>query len=95
MIFSEAADEPRVLSDIYRKFNNELSRVGAKREKRGFRAHITIGRARQPGSVELKPEADILDRDFGAMEVSEVVFMMSHLTPKGPIYTPVQKFSLG
>ncbi len=95
VIFTDAVDEPSVLGELYRKLNDELGRVGARREKRGFRSHVTIGRVRRPGSASLKLGAEMLDRDFGTMEVSEVVFMMSQLTPQGPIYTPVQKFSLG
>ena len=94
VVFAEAVDEPSVLKEIYTKLNGELGRVGVKREKRGFRSHVTIGRVRRPG-VRLALGAEMLNQDFGTMEVSEVVFMMSELTPKGPIYSPVQKFSLG
>ncbi len=94
VIFVKATDDPPSLEEMYRRLNDKLGRVGVRREKRPFRSHVTLGRVRQVGAVTLNLDKTTLERDFGSMEVSELTFMMSQLTPQGPVYTPVQKFSL-
>jgi 2'-5' RNA ligase len=73
------------------------SEVGVKRETRGFKPHVTIGRRRKgvpcPSVQELRDA--VQDENFGTVRVESIVLMESKLTPEGPIYTPVKRFKLG
>lgn len=62
---------------------------GFEREKRPFRAHLTLGRARRQ---ERNPAlasaiADLSEFEAGEARVDRVLLMQSELTPSGPIYT--------
>jgi len=97
VLFAQAADDPPVLARLAGRLNKKLAQFGAKRENRRFRPHLTIGRAKRGGN--LSPLSGIMkqmaDREFGNTRVEEIVFMMSDLTPQGPIYTPLGRMPLG
>jgi len=60
-----------------------------------FSAHLTIGRIKNPRSLE-SFIGRLTDVEFESdeFEVSEVVVFKSDLSPRGPTYTPVAKVSL-
>ncbi len=68
----------------------------AEKEKRGFSAHLTIGRVKAPHSLDrLAPliEAEA-DTAIGSMACDHFSLLKSDLTPQGPIYTTVHRFDL-
>ena len=69
-----------------------LERKGFARERRPFRAHLTLGRARRPGPVAGASSVAVPTRSFA---VEKVVVMESQLRPQGAQYRVVSSFPLG
>jgi 2'-5' RNA ligase len=71
-------------------------REGLPRDQYGFNAHLTIGRIRSDrGAKDLA--AAIMARkglEIGADPVAEFSLVRSTLTPKGPVYDPIEVFRL-
>ncbi len=67
---------------------DRLSKIGSRREKREFKAHLTIGRVKEKKGVDklLKKLERFKDIKFGEATVDRIFIMKSTLTSKGPIY---------
>ncbi|MGD8605540.1 MAG: 2'-5' RNA ligase family protein, partial [Anaerolineales bacterium] len=66
----------------------QLRPLGFPKEKRGFKAHITLARFRQPGPVgELATAASHLDYHSELVKVDRIDLMRSVLSPKGASYS--------
>lgn len=82
---------------ISKKLDRELTKLGFKREKRGFRPHITMARVKGPKNK--KRLAQILKEyegeSFGSQNVECIRLKKSVLSREGPAYTTVKevKFS--
>ena len=85
------------LEKLYYALNKALRPYAEKEEHRKFSPHITLGRARSGrGREGLKDLIeDNRETEIGAQAVDTLTVMMSELTPKGPIYTPLSKSPLG
>ncbi len=85
---TEGADKVKLLA---KQVDNALAKTGFEREKRGFKAHLTVGRVRRPERFAGLP-AGFTDNpeDFGEYKINELIFMRSQLDPKGSIYTPIK-----
>lgn len=86
-------DERRVLAAASELMEIGCEKIGFPREKRNFRAHLTIGRLREPhrsGEIAEKH----LQNEFSPVEfdVSELVVYESVLQPRGSIYSVVAKY---
>ncbi len=94
-----AAEEPSgELADLAQRVDSGLSEaLGLEPERRPFRAHVTLGRARRGGQAPpaVRIAELIPDADFGQVQVDSVVLMKSDLTPSGAVYTPLERFPLG
>jgi 2'-5' RNA ligase len=88
-------DEKGNLRALNEALENEGERHGFAREKRDFKAHLTIARLRQPEQSKSLVEAH-LQETFAAVEfeVSEIVIYESELSPQGSRYTVVSKHGL-
>jgi 2'-5' RNA ligase len=74
---------------IVRKIDEQLSKIGFKKEKRGFSPHLTIARvksAKGKGGI-LHVIEKYRDAQFVDIRVDSIKLKKSDLTPKGPIYT--------
>ena len=62
-----------------------------------FRPHLTLGRVKSPkGKEELKRELQQNQGvSLGQQDVAEFLLIRSELRPAGPVYTPLNRFSLG
>ena len=71
--------------------------LGFERENRPFRAHVTLGRVKDPRkSSDISIHLDQLrDVDLGKCQIDSVHLVTSELRPSGPIYTTLDSFSLG
>ena len=71
--------------------------LGFPREKRPFKAHMTLARARTDGRIPDRL-AERLNRPGGvprfAWRCSSFILMRSELTRGGPIYTPLGEYEL-
>jgi 2'-5' RNA ligase len=85
------------LKDLAGLIEDECETIGFEREKRRFRAHLTLARVKRPVPVEV---LDIL-RGFPPLgeaafvDVDHFVLMKSRLTPSGAIYEETARFKLG
>lgn len=101
-----ALDKPRViwaglepseeLLGLQRKVVEALEKLPIKREKKGFRPHLTLARVRQesPGLVAETLQPQLL-ADFGSFSAERLTLFRSRLTPQGAIYTKLKEWMLG
>ena len=82
--------DTQLLAVTQRRLQDALEASGFPRERRAFKPHITLGRARRKGLIPL-PETALNGQaeDALAFEVRDIVLMSSILTPSGPIHTPL------
>jgi 2'-5' RNA ligase len=85
---SEGAAE---LAALAAKVEEACSQHGFEREKRPFAAHLTLGRAREPGpSLALGSIiGELAETAFGGGKIDKVVLMESRLQRTGAVYTAV------
>jgi len=88
--------DTELLSKIAENIDENLSKLGFKKEKRGFSAHLTIGRVKTAKNKPflLKVIENYSDFEFSTQEVSSINLKKSDLTPKGPIYTTLKEVKL-
>jgi len=90
-------ENAEALVTIAKKLDSELTKIGFKREKRGFHPHITMARVK--GARNKKILAQILKEheteSFGSQNVECIRLKKSVLSREGPTYTTVKdvKFS--
>ena len=77
------------------KVECELEKIGFSKEKREYKAHLTLGRVKSlkniPGLSRLINEADLQFQD--EIKIDKLILFQSTLTPKGAIYTPLTQQS--
>ena len=81
---------------LYQKIEAELEGVGFSREKRGFKAHLTIGRVKGRQGISdlcsmLEDSSDVL---IGSMHAEKISVMKSKTLPSGPVYTELKAIRL-
>ncbi|MDQ3801125.1 MAG: RNA 2',3'-cyclic phosphodiesterase [Acidobacteriota bacterium] len=89
-------DEKGSLRKLNEALEKECERHGFTRETRGFKAHLTIARLREPEKSKNLIEAH-LQEEFAAVEfeVADLVIYQSRLSPQGSQYAVVSKHTLG
>jgi 2'-5' RNA ligase len=85
------------LSRLAKDVEAAMGRLGFPKEKRGFTAHITLGRVRSARNAEalLTALAQTETGPFGSVEVHQFELMQSELRPTGSVYTVLAEFPLG
>lgn len=89
-------DDGARLGMMAERLEESLSEMGFRRERRGFRPHLTVARARSGrgmGAVGDMVTANAA-AEFGEYRVDHLVLKKSVLTPKGPIYSDIEKVPL-
>ena len=86
-----------LLQALYRKLEDQLSELGFAREKRGFTAHLTLGRFKSGRPVyDLVPAIEELGGyDARPFSARRLVLYQSNLRPQGAVYTPLSDVWLG
>ncbi|MBP1662546.1 MAG: 2'-5' ligase [Thermoplasmatales archaeon] len=81
------------IEPIAQVLEESLASLGFKKEKRGFSAHLTIGRIRTAKNKEklLTTLEHHRDDEFTTQEVHRIVLKKSELTQSGPIYTTLRE----
>ncbi len=84
-------------AEIAGRIDEELSKIGFKKESRPFAAHLTLGRVRSPNNKEaLKEKIGTAQLPITkSHSVSSVALFQSKLSPKGPAYTKLYEARLG
>ena len=85
------------LTQLASQMEEMARKIGFDGEERDFRPHLTLGRVKWLKESEtLKEKLETFhDTVFQNSVIDEVIFYESILKPAGPVYRPIQKFSLG
>ena len=85
------------LTQLAGQVEDALGGVGFPKERRGFTAHLTLGRVRSPRNAEalLTALEEAKAEPFGVAEITQFELMQSELRPSGSVYTVLEKFPLG
>lgn len=88
-------DNHKQLEPLKTTIDKGLEPLGFEIDRKRFSPHLTLGRIKSPkGKDRLRKQVQSSQRlDAGAIEVSSVKLMQSQLTPRGSIYTVLQKFA--
>lgn len=85
------------LKAVAKTLDQELARLGFKREKKGFRPHITFARVKGPRNK--RELAGVLqkykDESFGTQRVEGIRLKKSVLSREGPTYSVVKEVRFG
>lgn len=85
------------IGTIAYKIDEQLSKLGFKKEKRGFSSHLTIARVKTAKNKDklLEIIEKYKDVEFtGIIRVGLIKLKKSDLTPKGPIYTTLREIKI-
>jgi 2'-5' RNA ligase len=84
------------LRELAAKVEEACSAHGFGRERRPFKAHLTLGRARRPeANPDLAAAVDeMTEADMGEADVDRVLLMKSTLTPRGALHDVLEEHLL-
>jgi 2'-5' RNA ligase len=85
------------LSVLQKQLDSDFASTGFSKEDRPFRAHLTLGRIKEPRGLSGISEALTKHNAFAAGEFGckELILFQSRLLPQGAVYTKLAKFALG
>ena len=83
------------LEDLAAHSRSAAVEAGTMPDKKPFRAHLTLGRAREGtrGWIEWPPPCDLTPRRM-SFEIDRVTLFRSQLQPGGAVYTSIRSFPL-
>ncbi len=86
-------EEGAPLGRMARDLEESMSELGFQKEKRDFKPHLTLARARSARNIGVVQEIirDNAATDFGEYKIDSVLLKKSVLTPHGPIYSTVDE----
>lgn len=98
VIWLGISGEEKLIS-LLKQLEGALQEVGIQPEKRLFSPHLTIARVRRKSSKETAKDIGQTLSQFtvstlGFIQVNEIVYYQSELTPQGPNYTILQSSPL-
>jgi 2'-5' RNA ligase len=85
------------LRDLAGRIEDECEKIGFEREKKRFRAHLTLARVKSPvddeviGALRNFPPLD----GSAVLDAGHFTLMSSRLTPSGALYEEAGRFELG
>ena len=91
-----AGMEAPTMPGLAEHLDARMERVGFEKEKRAFRPHITLARARNTriDSSLITSAAQYEEHDFGSFTVDRVFLFKSTLKPSGAIYEKLKEYLL-
>lgn len=89
-------EDSEQLLTLQKEIDKRLCSLGFHSEDRPFTGHITIARLKEGAKTERLFEklSPLKQKDFGFIEVTEIVLMKSELRPDGARYEKVDVFTL-
>lgn len=95
VIWSGINGDIEKLGKLHRAVEEYAHRCGVAKEKK-FSPHITLGRRKETGALAKNIVASLQKDKIELPEwsVEEIIMMKSELTRDGPVYTPLELFSL-
>jgi 2'-5' RNA ligase len=95
-IWIAAKEGTEHLRRLAESVESRLEAVGFPKEERKFKAHITIGRAKD--LKDARSLSDVIknyeNEEFGSQTVDRIALMKSDLRKEGPIYSALREFML-
>ena len=83
------------LEQLYATLETELAALGFSREKRGFKAHLTLARFKGGGDRDLARVIEELGRyEPKPFSADNLVLFKSDLRPEGAVHTPLSEVRL-
>jgi 2'-5' RNA ligase len=97
MVWANVHEPAGRMAGLYEHVESALEPLGFPRERRGFSAHVTVGRVRATRNADAlrAAVARYAEADFGTQRADHVVVYASRLTPAGPVYTPRARLVIG
>jgi 2'-5' RNA ligase len=91
-----AGMEAPTMQGLAEQLDARMERLGFEKEKRAFRPHITLARARESriDSELVTAAAPYENQDFGSFSVDRVFLFKSTLKPSGAIYEKLKEYPL-
>jgi 2'-5' RNA ligase len=83
------------LAEVSRFIGEGIVQAGLPIEDRPFRAHLTLGRIKQPQGLNLGFLSEAALPALDELNISEVVLFQSEPHPEGSHYTPLARLPLG
>ncbi len=85
------------LKQIAKEIDEKLNKIGFKKERREFSAHLTIARVKSAKNKEKLIELinKHKETEFQKIKVEKIILKKSVLTPQGPIYTNLKEIKIG
>ena len=82
-------------TELAKRIDDALSKIGFQKESRPFAAHLTIGRVRSAKNKEALKEK-LINYKLSALsyKISSLTLFQSRLTPQGPIYIKLHEIKL-
>jgi 2'-5' RNA ligase len=84
------------LEALTERIDSKLETFGFEKERRSYRAHITLARAKA-GPLEaalVTAASQFKEREFGTFNVDRCFLYQSELTSNGPLYTKLKEYLL-
>ena len=96
VIWVGVAGEVKRLTHIQTRLENDLEALGFASERRGFRAHLTLGRVKDKRNRQalITAMAELEIPEFDSFDVTEIILYKSDLRPTGAIYTKLHRMPL-
>jgi len=96
VIWADVAQGAQELAELAQRAEEACAAHGFPRENRPFRAHLTLGRVRQPGPNPGLAGVirELAETELGRSPVDRVVLMKSELTRQGAIYHELKHAAL-
>ncbi len=96
ILYTGLGDREETLPRMVEEIEEELEKYGINRESKQYVGHITVGRTKSQKNIHKLIEFLHSDSDqfFGKECVKHISLIESELTPKGPIYRTLNRFTL-
>jgi RNA 2',3'-cyclic 3'-phosphodiesterase len=91
-----AGMEAPTMQNLAEELDSRMERLGFEKEKRAFRPHITLARARDSriDSSLVTAAAKYAEHDFGFFTVDRIFLFKSILKPTGAVYERLKEYRL-
>ena len=91
-----AGMEAPTMQDLSEQLDSRMEPRGFEKEKRAFRPHITLARARDSrlDSSLVTAAAQYAEREFGSFPVDRIFLFKSILKPSGAVYERLKEYPL-
>jgi 2'-5' RNA ligase len=91
-----AGMEAPTMQGLAEQLDTRMDRLGFEKEKRAFRPHITLARAKNTriDSALVSAAAQFEERNFGSFAADRVFLFKSTLKPSGAVYEKLKEYLL-